>query len=274
VGNTAILNQLATTVWERQKRAAKLAVQAEIMHILLATRNLDFAGREFHCEEAVRFGQLSGNGDLLAIARDWYGNTYTVCYHQPDDALPILNNALAEMNSDSSQLVRSAIHGNLSIAYAKKGDETKAMGHIKIAHESMPSHPELEPSYQYIRWNQSELDALEGKSYLHLAEHSPSSEYAQKAYDVLVASTSKQSVGQDSMSGSLIKKADAARALGDMRHFIESLSQVLPLLGSKRRIVDAIDVTQHIPDGWQHETAVQKLQQDLDHLNNTLIVTQ
>jgi hypothetical protein len=73
--NVPVLKQLANTIFPFQGMAASLAVQAKIMPIILATRNPDFVGLEIHCDEAVRFGELSGNKRLLALALEWQGNT-------------------------------------------------------------------------------------------------------------------------------------------------------------------------------------------------------
>jgi hypothetical protein len=266
------LSKLAEASWTHQEEAANLGVQGSIMQLLLANRNLDFAGRVFYCKEAIKFAKLSENRDLLAVARGWYGNTYTVCYRQPERAESILNKALSGMNSDSSPLVRSAIYSNLSIAHAQNKNKNKeaenerlSLDYAEQAKIAIPEHPELDRMFQYILWDLQVLESLAGKSFLHLAEHFPNSQYAQMAYDVLEASTGKQAVDQERMSGSLVDKADAARAIGELRHFVDSLGEALPLLASKRRIIEANGVARRVPDEWNYETAVQQLQKDLNH---------
>lgn len=132
----------------------------------------------------------------------------------------------------------------------------------------MPKHPELDPLYHCINFGQSELDQQEGKMYLHLAEKLPNSSYAQLAYDAFDKSTSKQAMNQGYFSGSLIKKADAARTLGDMDGFVKALTDGFHIavgIDSIRRISEADDVMGGIPDAWQKETAVQELQKDISH---------
>jgi transcriptional regulator with XRE-family HTH domain len=274
------LSKLASADWTHQEESANLGVQGSIMQLLLASRKMDFGGRVYHCKEAIKFAKLSGNGDLLAIARDWYGNTYTVCYRQPNKAKSILNKALKEMNSDSSPLVRSGIYSNLSIAHAQDKDKTKAaenerlsLDYIERAREVIRENHGSDPADQYIHWDLL-VESLAGRSFLHLAERSSSGKYAQMAYDILVSATSKQAMSQDDSVADLIDQVDAARALGDMRLFIDSLEQALPHIGSKRRIVDAIDVANRVPDEWKSETAVQELQEDLNNLHKSLVVVQ
>jgi hypothetical protein len=64
----------------------------------------------------------------------------------------------------------------------------------------------------------------------------------------------------------LTHKADAARALGDMSTFVESLEQgalVAIQIGSKKQISEAHDVMNRIPENWQREASVQNLQKEL-----------
>jgi transcriptional regulator with XRE-family HTH domain len=263
------LTKLATSVWPHQGIAASLAVQANIMQITLATRNLDFLGREFYCAQAVRYGEISGNARLYTTALHWQGNTYVYCYRQPKTAIPIFNNALTH-TGDDALLSRSGIYSLLSISYAQDNTqanyETKAREYAESAHMAMPTHPELDPFYQCIQFGQAELDQQEGKMYLHLAESSPNSDYAQRAYDAFEQSTSKQAMNQGYLSGSLIKKADAARALGDMDEFVEVLTKGFRIgveIDSIRRLSEAHDVLRRMPGKWQKETAVQNLQKDI-----------
>jgi hypothetical protein len=165
-------------------------------------------------------------------------------------------------------LIKSAICSNLSIAYAQKGDEIEAMKYAELAHSAMPTYPELDPFSQCIRFNHSALDTGEGIAYLYLAEHSPKSDYAQKAYDAFDEATNKQAVGPDDLCSSLIRKADAARALGDMRGCMTYLTdgfRIAVEMDSIRRFSQAGDVVGKMPPEWLRETAVQKLQKDITH---------
>jgi hypothetical protein len=179
-----------------------------------------------------------------------------------------LNDALTHLGGGAS-VVRSLIYSNLSLAYAQDNTqddhETKAREYAELAHMTMPAHPELDPLYQsFLRWDHSVLDSLEGKAYLHLAGHFPDSDYAQKAYTVIDVPTSNPT-HSGVRGGALIKKADAARALGDMREFVAFLEEGLSISGSKRRVSEAHAVMGRIPEIWQRETSVQKLQEELSH---------
>jgi hypothetical protein len=96
----------------------------------------------------------------------------------------------------------------------------------------------------------------------------PNSDYAQLAHDALEKSTNLQAMSRDSLVGFLVKKADAARAIGAMDHFVDCLKGGLATaleINSKRRVSEAHDVMSRIPEKWQRETSVQDLQKDISH---------
>ncbi len=262
------LRRLATTMSPHQETAASLAVEAYILLIRLATVNLQFADRKIYCVNAVQFGALSGDRNLHAIALEWHGNTYTLCYHQPQRAIAIFNEMLPGCNSDMSQLTKSAIYSNLSIAHAQNGNEHQARDYMEMAHTAMPSHPELDFSYRYIQFNASSLDHYEGIVYLHLTEHFPNGNYAQQAYYALEKSISKHPLNQSTLGRALIKRADAARALGDMGEFVKYLTQGFSIgveIDSIRCLSEAGGVMGEIPPEWKREDAVQDLQKEITH---------
>jgi transcriptional regulator with XRE-family HTH domain len=267
--NVPTLARLANTISPLQSIAASLAVEAKIMHILLTTHQLDYASRKLHCLEAVRFGELSGERNLRATALSWQGNTFIYCYRQPQTAIPILTDALIGLDTDAS-LLKSAIYSDLSIAHAQDTTqekyEAKARDYAELAHLTIPSHPELDPLYQCINLGQSELDQAEGKMYLYLAAQFPTSDYARKAYDTFAASADKKALNRGYSGALLIKKADAARALGELRDFVTCLSEGLLIAietDNKNRISEAHDVLHRIPQQWHRETAIRTLQKEV-----------
>jgi tetratricopeptide (TPR) repeat protein len=263
--------------------AAGLATQAKFMQVILAGHRLDFVNREIHCVDAVRLGALSGDRNLHAIALEWHGSTCTLCYDQPLRAIPLLNDALSSLDNElykdiqqrkrsllyaPPSLVRSAIYGSLSVAYAQNGDETEAREYAEMARTAMPSHPELDFWYRCIQFNASGLDKYKAIMCLHLADHFPESDYAQKAYDALEESTSKQPLNQSSLGQALIKKADAAHSLGDMRGCMADLTKGFRIgdeLKSLRRLIEAHNVISNMSEKWKRETAVKDLQKDITH---------
>jgi transcriptional regulator with XRE-family HTH domain/tetratricopeptide (TPR) repeat protein len=279
------LRRTANTRGPYQSTAANLAVQADIMQIVLATHNADFVGREFYCGDAVHFGRLSGNRGLLALALDWQANTYTVCCREPQTAIPILNNALSSLDNEMLRagkdiqqrersreyppsLVRSAIYSDLSIAYAQEGDEIEAMKYVELAYSAMPDYPELDPIYRCAQWNHQALNVLVGNASLHLAEKLHNDEYAQQANKAYEQAAILQTANPSVKCMMFIRQADAARLLDEMNHFIRCLTEGLEIgvkSNSIRSITEASDVMGHIPSKWQRETAIQKLQKEITH---------
>jgi DNA-binding XRE family transcriptional regulator len=267
-----ILTRLATTPFPHQGLAASLAFESEIMQIMIATHELDYTARENHCAQAVRFGRLSGNQDFVIAALGWQGNTYTGCYHQPQTAIRVLSDALIGLNSDVSPVNRSTTYIELAVAYAQDDNETEAEKYVALARMAMPTHPELDPFFRWIRIGQPELDEKEGRIHLCLAGQTYSRNHAQLAFDAFEKSISKQTRSQGNRGRALTRKAEAACALGDMRTFVESLEQGLHIaiqIDSKQQISQASDVISRVPPEWQRETSVQKLQGEL---NRALVV--
>jgi hypothetical protein len=117
--------------------------------------------------------------------------------------------------------------------------------------------PRLGPLYRLIELGQSELDRREGDMYLILAKHFPSqNEYAQLAYGAYERSTSEQAIDQRNLGYALIHKADAARAIGDMRHYLDCLEKGVRIalqMGIDRQIGKAVTIIQKAPRAWRNE---------------------
>jgi len=265
------LPRFANTISPYQDTAANLAVQANIMQIILATHKLDYVARVSYCVEAVRFGALSGDRNLYALALYWQGDTYTYCYNRPQTAISHLNDALS--NLEDNALLSSAIYSDLSIAHAQDKDEanaeeneTNALKYAVMARQAMPTYPNLDPFRQYIRIGSSELDQFEGKTYLYLAERFPGKGYAKLAYDAFERSVSKLAVTKSKLGQAYIRKADAARALGDMGEFVKCWTDGFLIAietGSMNRLTQAHKAILGIPEKWQRETTIQGLQKDI-----------
>lgn len=259
------LTQLVNVPNPHQKLAAGLMVQAQVMLVKRATSKLDYVGREMHCNEAVKFAKLSGNPFAIAVAKTWEADTFVYCYRLPQLAIPILDCALAGLSSEA-QLNKSSICNKMAIAHAQMGDETTARDYIDQARVSMPDHPVLVPFSQCIGYGQAELDQFEGMMYLFLAEHFPNKGYAKMAYDLFSASTSKQAQAVGFRGQALNRKADAARAMGDMGEVVNAMNESLVIaikIGSKKRFSEMHEVMQRVPQKWRKETEIQTLQGEL-----------
>ena len=114
--------------------------------------------------------------------------------------------------------------------------------------------------------SKSELYQFDGRAYLYLARHFPDGDYAQLALDVVEQSASMQPMNPYYESGSLIKKADALRSLGDMRGCMACLTDGVTIadkMGIIKKMSEASNVIGNMPPEWQQEKDVKKLQKDI-----------
>jgi hypothetical protein len=254
------LESLAEHLSPHQHQAASLVVEAKIIQMNIVGYKLKFSQRETFGLDAVRFGGISGDRNLHAMALGWHGRTYTFCYDQPGKAIAIFNDALPLLN-ENALLGQADIYIGLALAYAmdttQDDYETKAREYVAQAHMAMPDHPELDPLYHCIRTGQSEIDRIEGDVYFILAKHFPTQkEYAQMAYDAYMKSTSKQSLSKEYRSRALIHKAEAACCIDDMGQYLDCLEEGVRIalqIGIDHQISQAVTVLQKAPRKWRNE---------------------
>lgn len=258
--NVPVLARLATTESPFQSQAASLAVQAKIMQKDLATGRMQFGETELCSIKAVELGALSGDRNLLALAQFWHGDTFTFCYNRPQTAIPLLNEALS--NVDGNALIATRIYSSFAIAHAQNKDETNVRNSIEMAYSTMPNRPVQPPLY---RFGTAELKQKEGKAYLYLAEHLNSRSYAQKAYDLLNNSTNRQARSKGMQTQALIRKADAARLLNEKSVCIDNLTAAYEKASSVLRLSQIDNVLSRMPSDWQHEKPIIKLQREVSH---------
>ncbi len=266
------LTQYANTESEHQREAAGLSVQAMILQMILATYRFDYAGRKRLGADAVRFGRISGNPIALATALDWHGNTHIYCYSQPQKAIALFDEALKALGSNAL-LNRSSLYSQLSIAYAlikdqvnAKENEKLALDYAKLARDTMPTYPELDPLYPCIRFGPSELDQFEARMYRLLADRFPKANYGKLAYSLFDSSLKKQAISEAQRGKTLVRRADAARVLGNMNGFVKDLTDGLDISIRTKHIgiiTEADDVMSDILPEWQRETSVISLQKEI-----------
>jgi transcriptional regulator with XRE-family HTH domain/tetratricopeptide (TPR) repeat protein len=214
------LESLAKDSSRVQKMAASLATQAKLLEVKLATQSHDFVYRQLLCLEAVQFGELSKDSYLHAAALYWHGDTYTYCYHHPQEAIGIFQNGMKHLGG--SALLESKLSLNLAVAHAQDGDEKQALDCLGRASNNIPKHPEADPGYPYVLMGKGNLEKHIGRVYLALAEYLP--DYAQRASDIFGEGVVKCS-HQGDLSQTLIHKADAMCYLGDLHEYAQSLSE-------------------------------------------------
>jgi len=244
------LSSLTSQSSSYQGYAASLAGEVKILQVALATEKLDFTGRELLCLEAVRFGQMAGDGRIHAKTLYWQADTYTSCYRQPQKAIPLFKEALSCLESTASY-VKSQIFIGLAIAYAQAGEEGEALKMMQLARVAMPA--------QALRERDecpAELDQFEGKVYLYLAERFPDGGYAKRAIDAFERCIGKETVSEGDQGQAALGRALAACALGNFDCYIESLeagTRIAQTIGSKRWQYEAWMAFVKAPEAWRKE---------------------
>ena len=271
-----ILTQFANTQSEHQQESAEFAVQAMILQMMLAHHRMDYAARKKFGADAVRFGRISGNPLYLATALDLHGNTFINCYQQPLKAIGLFNEALRELGSDAS-LNRSSLYSQLSFAYAQikdkmhaKENEKLSRDYAKLARETMPVHPELDPLYRVIRMGTAELDQFEARIYLLFARRFSNDDYGEWAYNLFNDALEKVAMSLGYRNQALVRRADASIIQNKMHEFVESLRSGFDIAvhNNHQSSLSLIhEVVSHIPQKWQKETSIQTLQSDISQLS-------
>ena len=269
------LTQYANTESEHQQEAAELAVQAMILQMILANHSLDYAGRKKLGADAVHFGRISGNPLYLAVSYAWHGDTFIYCYRQPQKAIVLFNKALKGLGSNAL-LNRSSLYSLLSIAHAQIEDETNAKENAKLARnyaqlarDTMPTYPEFDPFYQYIRMGKAEFDQFEGRMNLLLAGHFPNDNYGETAYGLFNNALEKEAMSSGQRGKTLIRKAHACIIQNKMHEFEESLRggfDIVARINHQGHLSLVDEVVSHIPPKWQKETLIQTLQSDISQV--------
>lgn len=248
-----------------QDVVAALATQAKILQCVLATHKLNYPGREMAVMEAVRFARMTQDRRLQAVSLMYQAYTYTWCYPIiPEKAIRLFTEALQCLDNDA-YLLKSDIGIGLADAYAQANNETAALKAIETAQIAFPTYPEQDPSYTYADCTRSECYQWQGRMFLHLADNGRDPSYYQTAYNSFSTATSQQqSIGERSTSHSLILKADAARGMGDMEHYVECLGEGVRIalgIDSHKEYNTALTVFQKSPQSWRKEAKLKELQE-------------
>jgi transcriptional regulator with XRE-family HTH domain len=268
------LMQYANTEAGYQKFAAGLAVRAKMLQVILATHKLDYATREKLCVDAVHFGGLTSDRRLHAQALMYQAYTYIICpLPRPDKAIPIFLDALSLVNGSAALLQQCDIYVCLANAYALDGNETETLTALKQGERAFFGHPDFRQDLDWL-YGQGfpEFHIMKGKAFLNLAPRFPKGDYFQKAYTIFTSN--KGQITARRIAQLAILQADAARGLGEMKHFIDCLTSGLDIaikINSQKRMSEIHDVISRVPERWQGESRIKTLIDDINGAQAKLI---
>ncbi len=262
-----LLTTIALRPSKYQQEAARIATQTSILQAIIAMHRLNFTAREGHCKDAIRYSKISGDNKLQAAALMYLGYTLSFCYQprQPEKAISVFLEGLHILGNDDS-LIKSDILMGLGEAYAQCNDEQNALYYLGLAHNHFPSDPELDPSYTYAECGLTTLYQWEGKTYLELVEYQSDRGYQKKASKALLQSIGASSLSARCTNETLVYQADAARVLGELEIYTDTLTQAAAMaieIGSKKRYNEVLQIYQRTPEKWFREPAIKVLSKDV-----------
>jgi hypothetical protein len=154
-------------------------------------------------------------------------------------------------NVDENERLNGRIYSDLAIAHAQDKDPKNAKVNEKNARDYMVMARDAIQS-------DALLDDHEGMAYLYLAENHSNRSYALLSRDLfeksIRATTSKGYLVQV-----LIRKANVARLLGDMKECVTCLTKGYELTSTADKLTQINDVLHRIPESWQREMAITDL---------------
>ena len=253
------LSDFATHESDHQHLAASLAMQGKTLQALLAMHRLDYMSCEIYLASAIQLARLSGNRRLLITSLTDQADAYTFHLLNTERAKPLYEEGMGLLDRNAL-LNRASLSIGLASAYALDRNEEEAIRLIKQAKAAMPTCPELDPFYRLIDFGKPDLDRVEGRTYLYLAEHK--SNYAESAYKAFLRGVAQPATSRRSQSQTLIHLADAALILDDFHKYAESLEQGLDIgkeIDSQIRKHEASIVLGKAPEKWKSERKYQDI---------------
>jgi hypothetical protein len=268
VRNILSANMLTLTKLCQQAKyrdnAASLMSQTKILQGVVAIHKLDYAYRETSCLEAVQYGEMTKDHRIHAAALMYLAYTYTYCYPRiPEKAVQLFGKALKLLDSEA-YLLESDICMGMAGAYAQYKEEAEALKIIERSKMAMPPILVQDPSHFYADCALSDCYQWEGRMYTDLAFHFPAKrkDYAQKAYDALLLSSSLGAPSKRHESETAIHRANAARGIGDLHEYIKCLKTGLRIaveIDSMMRYNEAFAVLRKAPEEWKKERKYKNL---------------
>jgi len=243
--------------------AANLATQGYRLNGIVALHRNNLGAREFYCQQAVHYSEISENPSLLVSALISLASTFYYSQN-PTKAAYIYRQALLHLQ-EIPPLQRSRLYVELAVVYAQQGQEQEALRYLTLSHEEFPEHPENDPSFLFAEFTPASMFLEEGLTFLALTEHFPGRGYDQKAWNtfVQVEDTQFTSIVPERIRVEIINhQAEAALALRDQERFCTYLQKGIQganVLNSEQRRREAIDVYKQARMVWPRESYVKEL---------------
>jgi tetratricopeptide (TPR) repeat protein len=239
-----------------QEEAARLVSQGYQLTYVIATQREDFTTALTACKQARRYGKLSHDPNLeaLALVRQGVSLLYK---KRPHQTLSAYQEALL-LEKDLSPLLRTRLHASLAEVHGKLQQEQEALTHIRLAHDSFPDDPEDDPASSYVHCDRSSIYLHQGLALLDLNQPAD----AARALEQIDGLKPKMPISERNRVDVLNQQALAAGQQRDLEVFsacIENAVTSARSIGSELRVSEAWDVYTRIFPQWRHETRIQAL---------------
>ncbi len=249
-----------------QGTAARLASQGHRVSGIIALHRNHLRAREHHCNQAVKYAELTNDIPSQVSALISLASTY---FYESDPvrAAHTYERALI-FDAGMSPLQRSRTRAELSVVYGQLGQERQTLESAELAEALFPDQPEHDPSYLYAEFTRASLTLEQGLAFAALAQRCPTRGYQQTAADVFsrIEQASPSAVPARIKYEIINHQASTAVLLGDMDAFAGYLHQGVEgalLLGSKQRRKEIHTAWRLAADTWPNEPRLKALGQDV-----------
>ena len=250
-----------------QKTAAKLATQAYRLYGIVALHRNNLQAREYYCQKALYFSNITENDSLIASAQISLAST---CYYMnnPAKAARTYQKALAH-EEKLPLLQRSRLYAELAVVSAQQRNEKESLHALEMARRLYPEHPENDPSFLYAEFSPASMILEEGLTYLALAHHFPDRRYDHKAHNSFVdveRLAAESYVSERIFFEIMNNQAETALVLRNLELFRAYVSKGIEganKLNSKQRRQEIIDAYTQAHVIWPREIQVEEIHSQL-----------
>ncbi|MBV9691395.1 MAG: helix-turn-helix transcriptional regulator [Ktedonobacteraceae bacterium] len=165
------LTVLAQQPSRLQKRAFSLASLSHRLDARLAQYRQDFDRALTSFTEAISYAKQAEDTNLQVIALT--GKAHTLLLQKRPDMTRQRLLTLQEAEQYSKQvspIIQARTYMGLGEAYASLGQDQEADRYIRLAHDTLPDHPEEDPYHIYTYYNHDDLFMFDGLTRLSMGD--------------------------------------------------------------------------------------------------------
>jgi len=253
---SSYLSSLVTIVQQSSKHqsmAASLASQGYQIACILALQQNRLKDREAYGKQAIEYGQLAGDPNLLVAAMILQAGTYYHAKH-PTKTLRMYQETLPYIGR-VTPLLQGRVYVGLAEAYARCGQKQEALTHLGLAYDTFPQHPENDPSFDFADCSFSSLFLWDGRTRLELDQ-------PDEALQTFNNLQNLKNISERTRIAIINHQAEASVILGDLeqsRAYVIAGRDGAVALGSEKRYNEAYGIYQQMRILWRNDPRVKEL---------------